>query len=392
MHSLKTSYFSECVHRKLTAMIKRSLEKLIKERQGSRKAIVLLGPRQTGKTTLIEHIIKDESSTLFLDGDDSEVRLKLENRNTEELKRIIGKNQIVFIDEAQRIKNIGLTLKIIIDQLKPQQLFVSGSSALELADEINEPLTGRKWEYMLYPISWNELQEHVGYLKAIQQFETRLIFGSYPDVIINKGDEIDILKQLAGSYLYKDLLVYEGIKKPQILEKLLRALAFQLGSEVSYNELARLVQIDKNTVQTYIDLLEKAYVIFRLHPFSRNLRTEISSSRKIYFYDNGIRNALISNFNQIELRNDIGTLWENFLISERKKFLEYNRLYCNTYFWRTKYQQEIDYIEERNGKLYAFEFKWNAKKKQKFPKSFVDAYENIETKVISRDNFVEFLA
>lgn len=372
-------------------MLKRILENTIKEKIGSEKAIIVLGPRQTGKTTLLKQIISNDENSLFLDGDDPLVKIQLENRNTEELRQVVGKKQTIFIDEAQRIRNIGLTLKIIIDQIQPEQVFVSGSSALDLANEINEPLTGRKWEYMLYPISWQELQEHFGYLSSIQQLEQRIIYGSYPDVITNKGDEKEILKQLTGSYLYKDLLVYEGIKKPHILEKLLRAVAFQVSNEVSYNELSKLVQVDKNTVQSYLDLLEKAFVIFRLQPLSRNLRTEISSSRKIYFYDNGVRNALISNFNPIELRNDIGALWENFLISERKKFLEYNKIYCNCYFWRTKYQQEIDYIEERDGKIYAFEMKWSIKKKPKFPESFLKGYDNVETNIISKDNFTNFL-
>jgi len=319
------------------------------------------------------------------------VKSQLEIVNAETLRQIIGKNRIVFIDEAQRIKNIGLVLKIIIDQIKPTQLLVSGSSALELANEINEPLTGRKWEYMLYPISWQELEQHIGYLVAHQQLEQRLIYGFYPEVINNQGDEQEILKQLTGSYLYKDLLSYKGIKKHGNIEKLVRALALQLGCEVSYNELARLVQVDKNTVQTYLDLLEKAFVIFKLQPLSRNVRSEISTSRKIYFYDNGIRNALIANFNPVDLRNDIGVLWENFLISERRKVLEYNRIYTNTYFWRTKYQQEIDYIEEQGGKFFAYEFKWNPYKKVKFSQSFINAYGNVETKTIHRDNYQEFV-
>ncbi len=372
-------------------MIKRTLENIINKRVTGKKAIIVLGPRQTGKTTLLEKISATRGNYLLLDGDDHLVRMRLENANTEDLRQIIGKHHTVFIDEAQRIKNIGLCLKIIIDKIKPEQLFVSGSSSLELANEINEPLTGRKWEYMLYPISWQELQVHTGYLSALQQLEQRLIYGFYPEVIMNKGDEIEILKQLTGSYLYKDLLSYKGIKKPEVIEKLLRALSLQIGSEVSYNELSNLVQVDKNTVQSYIDLLEKAFVIFRLQPLSRNVRSEISTSRKIYFYDNGVRNALISNFNPFELRNDIGGLWENFLISERRKYLEYNRVFCNNYFWRTKYQQEIDYVEEQGGKFYAFEFKWNPKKKAGFSKSFLNAYENVETQVINRENFHEFV-
>lgn len=371
--------------------IPRKLEDLIKGRIKSGKAIIVVGPRQTGKTTLIENIVASGYDYLLLNGDDLVDREKLESQNTEMLKQIIGNKRFVFIDEAQRIKNIGLTLKIIIDQIQPEQLFVTGSSSLELANEINEPLTGRKWEYMLFPISWGELQEHIGFMDAIKQLEQRIIYGSYPEVVNHPGDEKEILSEITGSYLYKDLLTYRGIKKPDILEKLLKALALQIGNEVSFNELAGLIQVDKNTVQSYLDLLEKAYVVFRLQPLSRNLRNEISSSRKVYFYDTGVRNALIANFNPLSLRNDTGALWENYLVSERKKTLEYRRIFANTYFWRTTYQQEIDYIEERDGKFYAFEFKWNPKKKVKIPKKFLEGYPDAETNVIHRDNFYEFL-
>jgi uncharacterized protein len=372
-------------------LIPRKLEDLIKNRMNSGKAIIVLGPRQTGKTTLIENIVAPGGDYLLLNGDDLMDREKLESQNTEVLRQIIGKKKFIFIDEAQRIKNIGLTLKIIIDQIKPEQLFVTGSSSLELANEISEPLTGRKWEYMLFPISWGELKEHTGFMDAIKQLEQRIIFGSYPEVVNNPGDEKDILKEITGSYLYKDLLIYRGIKKPDIIEKLLKALALQIGNEVSFNELAGLIQVDKNTIQSYLDLLEKAFVIFRLQPLSRNLRNEISTSRKVYFYDTGVRNALIANFNPLSLRNDTGALWENYLVSERRKVLGYKRIYANTYFWRTTYQQEIDYIEERDGKFYAFEFKWNPIKKVKIPKKFLEGYPDAETKVIHRDNFHEFL-
>ena len=371
-------------------MIKRLLEINIRKRINSGKAIVLLGSRQTGKTTLLEQIASETGKYLLLDCDDFLIREKLENANTESLKQIIGKHETVFIDEAQRVKNIGLSLKIIIDRIKNVRLLVSGSSALELANEINEPLTGRKWEYMLYPISWQEFSEHVGYLKSQQQLEQRLVFGMYPEVINNTGDEEEVLRQLSGSYLYKDLLALKSIRKPDLLPKFLKALALQVGSEVSANELANLLQVSKDTVGTYIDLLEKAFIIFRLDPLSRNLRNEISTNRKIYFYDNGIRNALIANYNPLSIRQDTGALWENFLISERKKFLHYSGILANTYFWRTKQQQEIDYIEERSGKIYAYEFKWNPKVKVKFTKTFVNAY-NPELKAVNKDNFEEFI-
>lgn len=372
-------------------MIPRQLEEVIKGRLGTGKAIIVTGPRQTGKTTLLHKIAKEQGDYLFLDGDDFVVRSQLESANKEVLVQIIGSNNTIFIDEAQRIKNIGLVLKIIIDQIKPEQVLVSGSSSLELANEINEPLTGRKWEYMLYPISWQELEEDRGFLDAHKQLEQRLIYGSYPEILNHPGEEQIRLNQLSGSYLYKDLLSFKGIKKPEVLEKLLRALALRLGAEVSYNELAGLVQVDKQTIQSYIDLLEKAFVIFRLQPLSRNLRNEISTSRKIYFYDNGIRNALISNFNPIEMRSDTGSLWENFLISERRKHLEYGGILCNSYFWRTSFQQEIDYIEESGGQLDAYEFKWNPGKSARFSKSFLTAYKTGVMKTVNRENFREFV-
>ncbi|RLD55761.1 MAG: ATPase [Bacteroidetes bacterium] len=372
-------------------MVQRQLETVIKARLDSKKAIILLGPRQSGKTTLIESILSEKEGYLLLDCDDPVTREQLKNANTEKLKQIIGSNKIVFIDEAQRVKNIGVSLKIILDRIKYIQLFVSGSSSFDLTNEINEPLTGRKWEYTLYPISWRELQGHFGYLQSLQQMEQRIIYGMYPEVINNPGDEEEVLRQLSGSYLYKDLLSYEGIRKPELLEKLLRALALQIGSEVSYNELSNLLQADKATISNYIQLLEKAFVVFRLQPFSRNLRKEIRTSRKIYFFDNGIRNAIISNFNPISLRQDIGSLWENFLISERMKFLHYNQISANIFFWRTKQQQEVDYIEERGGKVYAYEFKWGRIKNRKIPASFEQAYQP-EFHFINRDNFQDFVA
>ncbi len=370
-------------------MIDRVLEKEISNRFGKGKAIILIGPRQVGKTTLFNKLLKNKEH-LFLNGDDPTVRKLLTNPNLEQLKNIIGNFKIVFIDEAQRIDNIGLTLKLITDQLKSVQLLVSGSSAFELNNQTQEPLTGRKWEYQLYPISWNEFENNIGYLKAQKQLELRVVYGMYPDVIANFGDEKEILQQLTDSYLYKDILSYGGIRKPEILEKLLRALAFQIGSEVSYNELAQLLGIDKKTVASYIDLLCQTYVIFKLPSFSKNLRNEIKTNQKIYFYDTGVRNMIIGDLTPLEIRQDKGNLWENFLIAERLKYNAYNNSLAKGYFWRTMQQQEIDYVEEEAQKIIGFEIKWSPKSKAKIPKTFVETY-NTEVKVITSENFKEFL-
>lgn len=370
-------------------MIKRALESQINKRFGKGKAIVLIGPRQVGKTTLFNTLLESREH-LFLNGDDPTVRKLLTDPNIEQLKNIIGNHTIVFIDEAQRINNIGLTLKLITDQLKAVQLLVSGSSAFELNNQTQEPLTGRKWEYQLYPISWNEFETSVGYLKAQQQLELRIVYGMYPEVINNFGDEKEILKQLTDSYLYKDILNYGGIRKPELLEKLLRALAFQIGSEVSFNELAQLLGIDKKTVSNYIDLLCQAYVIFKLPSFSKNLRNEIKTNQKIYFYDTGVRNMIIGDLNPLEVRQDKGNLWENFLIAERFKHNEYTSSLSKSYFWRTVQQQEIDYVAEEAGTVSGFEIKWNPKSKVKIPKTFLETY-NTEVHVINSENFREFL-
>lgn len=367
----------------------RSIQKEIESKFGKKKAIILFGPRQVGKTTLIEHILKNESY-LFLNCDDPTTSSLLTNANTEQLRALIGTYKIVFIDEAQRIENIGLTLKIITDTFKDVQLIVSGSSALELSNTLNEPLTGRKWEYELWPISWKEFEASTGYLKAQQQLELRIVYGMYPDVINRTGEEEDALKELAGSYLYKDLLAIGGIRKPEVLEKILQALALQLGQEVSYNELSSLIGVDKKTIATYIDLLQKAYVIFRLGSFSRNLRNEIKTNQKIYFLDTGIRNAVIGNFTPLSLRQDKGALWENFLIAERQKKIKYERLNAHPYFWRTVQQQQIDYVENGNGIIAGYEIKWNPNAKLKALNSFKETY-HADVRLIHHQNFREFL-
>lgn len=374
-------------------MIKRALESTLKNKIDYKKAIVVLGPRQVGKTTLITEIATGLTNDyLYINGDDPAIRLAWNNPSQAFIIKYIGNYKVIIIDEAQRLANIGLSAKMIIDAKKDIQLFISGSSSLEIASKVNEPLTGRKWEYRLYPFSWAEIKDHFSFAKTVLRLDDFLVTGMYPEVINNPENAREILSNLAGSYLYKDILELDGIRRPDILLKLLQALAWQVGNEVSYNELAQTVGADKATVSDYIDLLEKAFVIFRLTPFARNLRNEISSTRKIYFYDNGVRNTIINNFAPLSQRNDTGALWENFIISERKKQLAYSGFYGNTYFWRTTGQAEIDYIEEQDGKISAYELKWNPKAKFSFPKAFLSEYHPPTTQIIHHDNYWEWLS
>lgn len=373
-------------------MISRAISNFIEKHLSDNKAIILLGPRQVGKSTLLQQLSsKFTSPIIWWNGDDADIRSILSNTTSTALRSLLGKAKTLIIDEAQRIDNIGLSIKLIIDQLKDVKVIATGSSAFELANHINEPLTGRKWEYNLYPFSFAEMVEEHGLLTEKRLLNHRLVYGYYPEIVNNQGGEELRLKQLSDSYLYKDILIWEKIQKPDKMEKLIQALAFQVGNEVSYHELGQLTGLDNQTTEKYIDLLEKAFIVFRLGSLSRNLRNELKKSRKIYFYDNGIRNAVINQFSPASLRQDIGALWENFVISERVKFLAYNQVNCNQYFWRTHAQQEIDYIEERNGAMNAYEIKWNPKSKAKFPKSFLDAYINVETKIITPENIQDFL-
>lgn len=370
-------------------MYPRSLKDKILKRINSGKAIVLIGPRQVGKTTLIREVLKNKNY-VFFDGDDPKTRTLLNQPNTQEIRQLLGNYDFVFIDEAQRIEGIGLTMKIITDQFKAVQLFISGSSSFDLSNQINEPLTGRKWEYHLFPISWEEFENLHGYLYSEQQLENRLLYGFYPDVLNHPGDEVSILKNLVNSYLYRDILAQSELRKPEILDKLVQALALQVGSEVNYSELGQMLSVDRNTVERYIELLEKGYVIFRLGSFSRNVRNEIKKNKKIYFYDNGIRNMIIGNFDPLNLRPDKGALWENFLISERVKQNEYKESLARKYFWRTKQQQEVDFVEDIGGRIFGYEFKWSESKTIKLPKTFTEAYQS-ENKTITRSNFREFV-
>ena len=373
-------------------MISRLLDETLSNKLFSGKAIIITGPRQTGKTTLAKSLLQNiDQPSLYLNADEPDIAAQLEGATSTLLKRIIGDKQIVVIDEAQRISNIGITLKLICDEIPDVQLFVTGSSSLEIGNRIKESLTGRKFEYHLYPLSFQELENHHGYLQERRLLESRLIYGSYPDVVNHAGDEKEILINLADTYLYRDLLSLDDIRRPELLSDLLEALALQVGHEVRYSELATTVGADQNTVKKYIDLLEKSFVVFRLRAFSRNVRNEIKRSRKVYFLDNGIRNAIIRNFSAVGLRTDIGALWENFLVSERLKYNAYNGRYAKMWFWRTRQQQEIDLIEEEDAQLAAYEFKWNPKRKAKWSKTFTRNYPETTTRAFHPENYDQFL-
>lgn len=359
-----------------------------------KKIITLLGPRQVGKTTLLNQILdsQPQAKILQINCDNEDERGLLEGKTSTELRALIGKNDYVMIDEAQRVANIGLTLKIMGDLKTDANIMVTGSSSLGLGDTINEPATGRLIEYNLFPFIHSELVGASSLLEEHRMLNTRLIYGMYPEVVQYPEDARRTLQTLTNSYLYKDLLSFDGIRKPALLQNLVRALALQVGSEVSYNEISRLIGVDKQTVEKYVDLLEKCFVVFRLPSYSRNMRNEIKKGKKIYFYDNGIRNAVLSNFAPPELRTDMGMLWENFLVSERIKRNAYIGNYANPYFWRTQTQQEIDYIEEKDGMLNAFEFKWNPKTKAYLPKAFMENYPNTSFEVVTPKNYNSFLS
>jgi hypothetical protein len=373
-------------------MIKRKIAAHIENDMFRGKAILLYGARQTGKTTLMKDILRNRTDdVLFLSGDEGDVHELFAGITTTAWKNIIGSKKIVVIDEAQRISNIGIAIKLVIDHIPDVQVIATGSSSFDLANSTNEPLTGRKYLHHLFPLSFDELCEDHGIIEEKRNLDHRLVFGCYPEVVTAKGEEQRVLRLLAESYLFKDLLMLEAIKKSTLLVKILKSLALQIGNEVSFTEIAQLVGSNKNTVEKYIDLLEKVYVIFTLPAFSRNVRNELKNSRKIYFVDNGIRNAIIGNFQNINSRTDCGALWENFLISERIKLLSNEMKNTSTFFWRTTQQQEIDFIEERDGKLHAFEFKWNTTKTQRLPLTFIRAYPDHTGMTVTPVNFEHFL-
>ncbi len=373
-------------------MIQRAQSERIKSLIGSGKAITLMGARQVGKSTILHSLLDGDGDVLWLNGDDDDVRETFRNMTSTRLRAIIGNRKIVVIDEAQRIEEIGLRMKLITDQIPGVQVIATGSSSFELSSKINESLAGRKRELKLFPLAFSEMVRQTSFLDEHRMIPHRLVFGYYPEVVTRPAEEKTVLKELVDSYLYKDLLAIDNLRKPDVFVRLLKALSLQIGNQVSYNELGQLLGVDPKTAEKYIDILEKSYIIFRLGSFSGNLRNELKMTRKVFFWDLGVRNAVIGNFAPLENRTDSGALWENFVISERMKIKEYDSSFAQSYFWRTKDQSEIDYIEEEDGGVKAFEFKWNPSKSgTKCPSSFASAYPGASFTVVTPDNIEEFL-
>lgn len=372
-------------------MIKRLLESILQERLTKNKVLVIYGARQVGKSSLLHSIFDDRNDVMWLNGDEPQVQNLFDGVTVARIKALIGDKKVLVVDEAQNVLNIGTQLKIIHDNIPEILLVATGSSSFDLANKVNEPLTGRKYEFRLFPLSFEEMAAENGLFGERNLLKHRLVYGCYPEIVCDIEDERELLNNLATSYLYKDILLWENIKRSERIGKLLQAIALQLGSQVSFTELGSLCGLDNKTIEKYIALLEQAFIIFRLPSFARNLRNELKFSRKIYFFDNGIRNALIGNYNPVELRTDVGALWENFAVSERMKFNEYHRTYASSWFWRTTSQTEIDYIEEKDGHLDAYEFKWNSRRKVSVPPTFAKAYPTAGFKVITPENIDEFL-
>lgn len=373
-------------------MIKRLIEQQLNEHLFKGKAIVIYGPRQVGKTTLVKMLLSPiQNKVLSLNGDDTDSRILLKDATAPKIISITGSKTILFLDEAQRFENIGLLIKMIVDQIPEIQVIATGSSSFELADRIKESMAGRAFEYQLFPFSYQELADYHTSLNERRLLTQRLLYGYYPEAVTNQSDAAELLYSLVDSALYKDILTIEQIRKPVLIQKLLQALALQVGQEVSFNEIAQLIGSNRETVERYVDIFEKSFIIHILPAFSGNVRNEIKRGRKIYFYDNGIRNALIGDFRQLEFRNDVGSLWENFLIMERYKYLRYSKKRVQSYFWRSTQQQEVDYIEIENQNMYAWEFKWNPNKKTLFPVTFTKAYSPLTTALVNSDTFESFV-
>lgn len=376
--------------------IQRQLLDRLKDYVVPGKVVVIYGPRQVGKTTLVNDFLSTvnrDKRILKVSGENIAVSEILSSQNLQVLQNFIGDHKLLFIDEAQRIPNIGINLKLIVDSLPEVSIITTGSASFDLASKINEPLTGRKWVFYLYPVSYLEMVETIGSFEAKQQLEQRLIWGSYP-AVITTTDEVHrrrLMDELLSSYLYKDILEMEGIRHSDKILNLLRLIAFQIGHEVSIQELSTNLALSQATVNKYLDLLEKVFVIFSVNGFSRNLRKEITKTSRYYFFDNGIRNALIQNYNSMSFREDVGSLWENFLMVERRKVNAYSEKFVNSYFWRTYDRKEIDLIEEHNGRLDGYEFKWKGDIKISTVNAFTGTYPNSRVKTVNMGNFEDFL-
>lgn len=365
----------------------------VKKRLSANKVVVLYGPRRCGKTTLINKLLEGiKEKYLFVNGEDITTQKYLSSQSIEQLKSFVGNNKLLVIDEAQKIKGIGINLKLIVDHIEGIEVVATGSSSFDLAKHVGEPLTGRKFTLKQYPLSQLEIMGIENPIETEANLESRLIYGSYPEIVVagDNSEKETYLREIVSSYLYKDILELEGLRHSDKIVRLLQLLAFQIGHEVSFSELGGQVGISKNTVEKYLDLLEKSFVIFSLKGFSRNLRKEISKNPRYYFYDNGIRNALINNFNSLDIRDDLGGLWENYIITERIKKQEYLGMFANNYFWRTYDQKEIDFIEEKKGILYGYEIKWGPKK-TKIPNLWRESYKNAGYEVINRSNYLQFI-
>lgn len=374
-------------------IIERKIEKLILDKVQANKVIVISGARRVGKTFLIKKILQVcNFEYLFLNGEDLNTHLLLSKRSVENYRQVLGSRKLLVIDEAQKVPEIGEILKLMVDEIEGLHIIVSGSSALDLFNQTGEPLTGRKYSYTLFPFCEAEYDNAENKVSKPDKLKQRLVFGNYPELlhIPDNSDKKQYIAEIINSYLLKDILLFENIKNSSKIINLLRLIAFQIGSEVSYQELGKQLSISKNTVEKYLDLLSKVFIIHKVEGFSRNLRKEISKSSRWYFYDNGIRNAIVANFNQLVVRNDIGLLWENYMISERIKFQQYHRMIVNNYFWRTYDQQEIDWVEERDGTLFGYEFKWG-EKKVKTPGAWSRAYPESEFFVITPTNYHDWL-
>jgi len=373
-------------------IINRSLEPIIRKNLFGGKVVILYGARQVGKTTLVKKILSEYPETgKYLNCELVSVQQGLSTIEADRVKSFLGDYKVVVLDEAQNVKDIGKILKVMVDTYPEIQIIATGSSSFDLADKVSEPLTGRNFTHLLYPISFCEVVKQFDAFQGQAKLESIMRFGLYPEVVSLPDEQAkNRLDEISTNYLYRDVLQFDGVKKAEVISKLLMLLALQLGQEVSYTEIGKQLGINRLTVERYIDLLEKCFVIFPLRAFSRNKRKEISKSVKIYFYDLGIRNSLIQNYNTLEMRSDVGALWENFCITERKKLLEEKGNRANTYFWRTYTQKEIDYVEEADGKITGYEFKWSSKKTARLPQEFIESYQ-AQINLINRDNFWKFL-